>query len=110
MSILRTIAMFIYLFGYMILHYGILRRAERAAAAGRDHRNAGRLHDRLCQLQVKAGLGAVPIHRGEQDLARAERGYLARPCDRVDAGRRSLSQCICFPFRLKDTALLCQDC
>ena len=34
MSILRTIAMFIYLFGYMILHYGILRRAERAAAAG----------------------------------------------------------------------------
>ena len=27
MSILRTIAMFIYLFGYMILHYGILRRA-----------------------------------------------------------------------------------
>jgi|GEM_PF-4063060 len=24
MSILRTIAMFIYLFGYMILHYGIL--------------------------------------------------------------------------------------
>ena len=31
MSILRTIAMFIYLFGYMILHYGILRRAERAA-------------------------------------------------------------------------------
>lgn len=34
MSILRTIAMFIYLFGYTILHYGILRRAERAAAAG----------------------------------------------------------------------------
>ena len=34
MSILRTIAMFIYLFGYMILHYGVLRRAERAAAAG----------------------------------------------------------------------------
>ena len=28
MSILRTIAMFIYLFGYMILHYSILRRAE----------------------------------------------------------------------------------
>ena len=33
MSILRTIAMFIYLFGYMILHYGILPRAEGAAAA-----------------------------------------------------------------------------
>ena len=65
---------------------------KRAAAAGRDHRNAGRLHDRLCQIQVKAGLSAVPIHRGEQDLARAARGYLARPCDRVDAGRRAPSR------------------
>ena len=33
MSIFRTIAMFIYLFGYMIVHYGVLRRAERALAA-----------------------------------------------------------------------------
>ena len=33
MSILRTIAMFIYLFGYMILHYGILRRAEQIGRA-----------------------------------------------------------------------------
>lgn len=34
MSIFRTIAMFIYLFGYMIVHYGVLRRAERALTAG----------------------------------------------------------------------------
>ena len=34
MSILRTIALFAYLFGYMIVHYGVLRRAERALAAG----------------------------------------------------------------------------
>ena len=34
MSIFRTIAMVIYLFGYMIVHYGVLRRAERALAAG----------------------------------------------------------------------------
>ena len=34
MSILRTIALFIYLFGYMIVHYGALRRGERALAAG----------------------------------------------------------------------------
>ena len=33
-SILRTIALFIYLFGYMIVHYGVLRRGERALAAG----------------------------------------------------------------------------
>ena len=34
MSIFRTIALFVYLFGYMIVHYGVLRRAERALAAG----------------------------------------------------------------------------
>ena len=34
MSILRTIAMFIYLFGYMIVHYGVLRRGEKLLAAG----------------------------------------------------------------------------
>ena len=34
MSIFRTIAMFLYLFGYMIVHYGVLRRGERALAAG----------------------------------------------------------------------------
>ena len=34
MSIFRTIALFIYLFGYMIVHYGALRRGERALAAG----------------------------------------------------------------------------
>ena len=33
-SIFRTIALFIYLFGYMIVHYGVLRRGERALAAG----------------------------------------------------------------------------
>lgn len=34
MNLLRTIALFIYLFGYMIVHYGVLRRGERALAAG----------------------------------------------------------------------------
>lgn len=34
MSIFRTIALFIYLFGYMIIHYGELRRGEKLLAAG----------------------------------------------------------------------------
>ena len=34
LSILRTIALFVYLFGYMIVHYATLGRAERALAAG----------------------------------------------------------------------------
>lgn len=32
--VLRTIAMYIYMFGYMLLFYGTLRRAEKARAAG----------------------------------------------------------------------------
>ncbi len=34
MSIFRTIAMLLYLFGYMLVHYSVLRRGERALAAG----------------------------------------------------------------------------
>ena len=33
MSIFRTIAMFLYLFGYMIVHYGTLRRGKQTQAA-----------------------------------------------------------------------------
>ena len=33
MSIFRTIALFVYLFGYMIVHYSVLCKAERALAA-----------------------------------------------------------------------------
>ena len=46
MSIFRTIAMFLYLFGYMIVHYGTLRRGERALAAG-DTETAACLADIL---------------------------------------------------------------
>ena len=60
---------------------------ERAAAAGRDDRNADHLHDRLGERQVEAGLGAVLVHRGQQDLARAALVNLFRPRDRVLAGR-----------------------
>lgn len=45
MSIFRTIAMFLYLFGYMIVHYGTLRCGERALAAG-DTETVERLVDR----------------------------------------------------------------
>ena len=49
MSIFRTIAMFLYLFGYMIVHYGTLRRAERALAAG-DTETVEQLVDRHIPL------------------------------------------------------------
>lgn len=41
MSIFRTIAMFLYLFGYMIVHYGTLRRGDEGA---HPHGDCRRLH------------------------------------------------------------------
>ena len=45
MSIFRTTVMFLHLFGYMIVHYGTLRRGERALAAG-DTETVEQLVDR----------------------------------------------------------------
>lgn len=53
MSIFRTIAMFIYLFGYMIVHYGVLRRAERALAVGDMQ-----LVEELVNKHIRTGAGA----------------------------------------------------
>ncbi len=44
---------------------------ERADAAGGDDRHAHRVGDGAGQRDVVAGLGAVAVHRGEQDLAGA---------------------------------------
>ncbi len=49
---------------------------------GQPHRAA----DRAQQVEVEARAGAVAIHAGQQDLARAEPGHAAAPLDRVDAG------------------------
>ena len=71
MSIFRTIAMFTYLFGYMIVHYGVLRKAERAQAAGGTetvrrlveqhipHWSRGILHITGVRLSVE-GLDNIP--------------------------------------------------
>ena len=71
MSIFRTIAMFTYLFGYMIIHYGVLRKAERAQAAGDaetvrrlveqhiPHWSRGILHITGVRLSVE-GLDNIP--------------------------------------------------
>ena len=32
--VLRTIVMYVYMFGYMLLYYPVLRRGEKALAAG----------------------------------------------------------------------------
>ena len=60
---------------------------ERADAARGDHRHAHGIGDRAGERDVEALLGAVAIHRGEQDLARPERHDLARIVDRIEPGR-----------------------
>ena len=66
MSILRTIALFVYLFGYMIVHYATLRRAERALAAG-DLDTV----EQIVKANIPAGAGASCALRGPDDGGRA---------------------------------------
>ena len=45
---------------------------QRANPAGSDDRNLDGIGHRPCQRQIKAILGAIPIHAGEQDFAGAQ--------------------------------------
>ena len=57
---------------------------ERAHAAARDDGNWHRARHGAGKRQVKASLGAVAIHAGEQDLAGAATGRLLGPRHRID--------------------------
>ena len=59
---------------------------ERADPAGGDDRHANGVRDGAGQCDVEPRLGAVPVHRGQQDLAGAVIGEPASPRDRVDPG------------------------
>ena len=65
------------------------RVIERPDTPAGDHRDAGRVRHRPGQLQVVASLGAVAIHRGQEDLAGAAALGLLDPGEHVDAGRRA---------------------
>lgn len=90
MSIFRTIAMFTYLFGYMIVHYGVLRKAERAQAAGDTetvrrlveqhipHWSRGILHITGVRLSVE-GLDNIP-KEGPCVFVANHRSYYDIPC------------------------------
>ena len=60
---------------------------EGADAAGGDHRHRDGIGDRARQGNVEALLGAVAVHGGQQDLARAELGHALCPVDRADPRR-----------------------
>ena len=59
---------------------------DRAGTAGGNHRHGHRIGHRPGELKGVAGLGAIAIHRGEQDLAGAQRHHPAGPGDRIEAG------------------------
>src|SRR6185369_17143714 len=59
---------------------------RRARAAGGDHRHRDFGADPGDQVQIEAALGAVRVHRVQQDLAGAQFGAAPGPLHRVDAG------------------------
>ena len=64
---------------------GKVLNAARAAAG--DHRDGDGGGDGLEEGDVISGLGAVAVHRGEQDFAGAFRGREAGEVNRVNARR-----------------------
>ena len=64
--------------GATLLH-AIGEMVEVAHAARGDHRHADAIADGAGEFQIKAGFGAVAVHAGQQDLAGAVLGHLARP-------------------------------
>ena len=57
-----------------------------AHAAGCDDGNGHRIADGTGQLQIEADAGAVPVHAGQQDLARPQVGHAARPFQGIQPG------------------------
>ena len=54
--------------------------------------------DRAREREVEARLGAVAVHRGEQDLAGAVVGHAPRPVDRVEPGALAAAMGEDLPF------------
>ena len=69
----------------LALDHALGKMFERAHAAARNHRNRHRARHGAGERQVKASLGAVAVHAGQQDLAGAAASRLLGPRHRVDA-------------------------
>ena len=72
---------------------------ERTDTARGDHRHIHGLGHRTCQFEVEARLGAVTIHAGEQEFARAHVLHFARPFDHVEACGLASAMSEHFPAR-----------
>ena len=72
---------------------------QRTNTARGDDRDRDGIGDGPGQLEIEAGLGAVAVHGGEQDLTRPQRHHLPRIGNRVEAGRVSAAMREDFPPR-----------
>ena len=72
---------------------------DAAGAAAGDHRHRHRIGHGAGELQLVARLGAIAVHRGEQDLARPQIHHLAGPCHRIEAGVLAAALHIHIPAR-----------
>src|SRR5690606_2801590 len=82
----------------MALLHAVDEMVEIADAARGDHRNAHRIGHRAGQFQVEALLGAIAVHRGEQDLAGAVGRRALRPVDGIEARTLAAAMGEDFPF------------
>lgn len=71
----------------MALAHAFDKVIERTDTAGSDHRRTHRIGYSAGQRNVVSGLGAIAVHRGQQDLAGTEIHHLSRELHRIDAGR-----------------------
>src|SRR4051794_19608606 len=72
--------------GGMALADAVDEVVEIADAAGRNYRYRNTVRNGLRQRQVKSLPCAVPVHRGQQDFAGAERDHFLGIFDGVDPG------------------------
>ena len=68
----------------LALNHTLGKMLERTHAAARDDGNRHRTRHGAGERQVKAGLGAVAVHTGEQNLAGAATSRFLGPRHRVD--------------------------
>src|SRR5690606_40942082 len=71
----------------MTFQYPIGQMLQIADATGSDDWHSDGVADRTVQSQIEAALGAVPVHTGQQNLARAIVHHANRPLHGIDTGR-----------------------
>ena len=83
----------------MAFDHAIDQILQRANAARSDHRHFDCIGNGARQFQIKAGLGAVPIHRGHQQFAGAALDHAGGKFDGIEPGRLAPAMGEDFPLR-----------